>query len=213
METLVVRWQMRRFRAALVAACMVALGSSPLSAADAQDPVGIGGRVVVPEAGYAITFPDAWVWVRRSDVEIGELLVRISDLAGADLAEAIREGLPLMGHPGFSMMATPYPFDEDAGQLCRLGSIPDIPPGPVAETVVSGLEEHGTVKPGTVAVTEMTLPAGKATRFDYGEELDHAYYVLVSEDFYFVYCTAWIPPDDRWVSLAETFEFLPVEEE
>jgi len=213
MGTLAVRWQMRRFRAALVAACMVALGSSPLSAADVPDPVGVGGRVVVPEAGYAITFPDAWVWVRQSDVEIGELLVRISDLAGADFAEAMREGLPLMGHPGASIIAMPYPFDEDAGQLCRLGSTPGTPPGPVAAAVVSGLEEHGTVEPGTVAVTEMALPAGKATRFDYGEEMDHAYYVLVNEDLYFVYCTAWIPPDDRWVSIAETFEFLAVKDE
>lgn len=29
------------------------------------DPVGLGKRVEVPESGFALTFPEDWVWIRH----------------------------------------------------------------------------------------------------------------------------------------------------
>ncbi len=59
---------------------------------------------------------------------------------------------------------------------------------------------------------------GEAVRIDVEvteEGVDSASYILTDETtFYILMCEAFPePPEDRWLSIAETFEFLPTEED
>ena len=65
--------------------------------------------------------------------------------------------------------------------------------------------------------SEVRLPAGRAWRIDAvhdsGQHITE--YVLTNDgDFYIIGCSieGWAQPDDDWLSIAETFEFMPAEE-
>ena len=58
------------------------------------------------------------------------------------------------------------------------------------------------------------LASGPAWRLDYvGQSVPQSAYLLGWNDGILALdCFAFDPPDDRWLSIAETFEFLPAEE-
>jgi hypothetical protein len=206
------------------------LGAAGVAVVSAQEPspeaVGIGGRVEVAEAGFAVTLPDGWLWATTSSSDSAELSTLV------DAADPERG-------PSLSAVLT---------ELAAYDSVPDLyvlaPVGPdrpiVAEScaatvrLVSGdsLEERMAVneagvsnKPeASVTGTHIVdLPAGEAGRLDYVEPMEFtdmgvvtihgSMYFLTGETWeYGLTCLAAAAPDDRWLSIAETFEFLPAEE-
>jgi len=59
------------------------------------------------------------------------------------------------------------------------------------------------------------LPAGRTghlTATDVDGATHHAYVYTDSEAWLMLQCWSPDPPDDRWLSIARTFEFLPVDE-
>jgi hypothetical protein len=81
-----------------------------------------------------------------------------------------------------------------------------------AGTVLLRLREYGP--PGFASVG---LPAGDAVRcgstWTCPRRGDHTQYLLTDgAGFYSPACIASEPPADRWLPIAETFEFLPAEE-
>ena len=135
----------------------------------------------MPEAGYAVAFPDDWV------VEVGRVMC-----AAALSAEA---------PDGGSCEVT----QQDGS---RWSSLDD-----AAEFFVSVLRDFGAAPTSTA----LRLPVGDAIRIDM--ELPDTgssgvvYLLTDGTDPYSLMCRAPDPPEDRWLSIAETFEFLPVEED
>ena len=142
--------------------------------------------------GYAATFPEGWVVESQPS---GEARVVSPDgntacLPTGELADG--------------------PIDDPAAVLDRVAAIfpnfSDDGPAPVIET------------------SEIELPAGRAIRFvldqalvpnpvEEGYARYNTYYILVN-DFGLLFFLCWGPerPDDDWLSIAETIEFLPAEE-
>ena len=60
----------------------------------------------------------------------------------------------------------------------------------------------------------LDFPVGQAARMDVPDEATHlsVYLLRGGNTFYWISCAGDDPPDDRWLSIAETFEFLPAEE-
>ena len=80
-----------------------------------------------------------------------------------------------------------------------------------AGQVLETLQDYGPVDS-----TAVLLAAGDAIRIDLEvpeEEFSNATYMLSDgTTFYSLGCTASNPPEDRWLSIAETFEFLAPDE-
>jgi hypothetical protein len=139
-------------------------------------------RVEVPEVGVAVAFPDDWV------VEVGPIM---SDAALS--AEA-----PSGGSCGVVL--------QDGSRWSNLDD--------AAEFFVTVMRDFGPTVEATS--TALRLPVGDAVRIDMEipeERADSASYMLTDgTTFYILMCEAFPdPPEDRWLSVAETFEFLPEE--
>ena len=77
---------MRRAMIALLATCLLGATASAVLA-QSPAPFGLGGRVEVPEAGYALTLPDGWAYLRPAMEDAGSLAAFIeAELQDPDLA-------------------------------------------------------------------------------------------------------------------------------
>jgi hypothetical protein len=179
-----------RKRVGLLAGLLVlALGTEVV--AQAPSPAGpeAGVRLGVPEAKVALTIPAGWnvsVDYRPAEPPPGQSMPvdeRWAVLAASD--------------------------DSDTTNGCRLMRYP-----------TGGLPllefASGLLMPEQPTMTPMRLDAGDAIRLDLdlGEGYVAQQYVIGSDDsFYQLACLAeGEVVDGRWLSIAETFEFLPAEE-
>jgi hypothetical protein len=164
-------------------------------------PAGEAGRIVQAVEGFAVTFPDDWT-VHEPEPGLLHSLAPTSvprDLAGYDVlliaysderreACTVRDGTRArQADPGWTSLKDAVAGDLEAYRL-----------DPTTVDTDSGYIE---------------LPAGQAA-FS-GHLVEHGFYsrtyYLVSADAWFVLgCGARDRPEDRWLSIAETFEFLPV---
>ena len=178
---------MRRLTIALLATFLLSIGAGPAvaqSPAPSLDPEPVPQRVEVPEAGIAVTFPDDWA------VEVRPL-VRVEATVPTVLsAEA----------PGGDTCEVALPDDPTRSSLHDW-----------AESFLSTFRDFGSAATSTA----LRLPAGDAIRIDL--ELPDTgsssvvYLLTDGTNFYGLMCRAPDAPEDRWLSVAETIEFLPVE--
>jgi hypothetical protein len=154
-------------------------------------------RVEVPERGFAVDFPAEWLvrsWGGPGPVLGGSVALRAVTLADEDGSGGyecvIEDDTALSGPSGVASL------DEWRGTLIS----------------IAGAQERRASDP---VVTEVSLPSGLAVRADW-------------EQWSGMPATAWIftdggrraallcrsvePPDDGWLSIAATFEFLPAED-
>jgi hypothetical protein len=157
-------------------------------AAVAQPPVisftALDQRVEAPEAGIAVAFPDDWAVEVRPIVQ----------------AEFISDAVLSGEAPGGGSCEVVV---QDGGTW---SSIDDW-----AEQVLETFQDFGAADS-----TTLRLPVGDAIRIDLEvpeEGFSGASYMLSDgTTFYGLLCRASDPPEDRWLSIAETFEFLPEED-
>lgn len=215
---------LRRLTILLVLASLLGVGSSgPLLAQETETelgegPVVSGGRVEVPSAGYAITVPEDWVAIHPT----GEDAAAIADaLRGIDPELATTLETALAGDVGFSFLAFGA-ADEETGFRDNCNVI-DYPAGGtslglVLAADVAALGSMGDALAGEPVTTTLQLPAGESARLDYALEYPtvqavfSAYYFTDGSMFHLLTCTGTVRPDDAWLSIAETFEFLTLEE-
>ena len=199
--------------------------SSHLLPASSTGPVVIGGRIEIPEAGFAIEVPDGWM---GADLGRPDLIPQLETLGeiGSWLVDA------LGGHLGAS-------FDDrlTAGQEMALWASPT-DGGPLHDQhceaftrasstdSVSKLVEvnaaHYADDP-TQRWRQIELPAGQVARVDfewsptaYGSD----YVYLNGAQSVTLSCIHGVPVESvdaaatrsSWLSIAETFEWLPAEE-
>jgi hypothetical protein len=144
-------------------------------------------RVEVPEVGVAVAFPDDWVVEVRPVVQ----------------AEFISDAVLSAEAPGGGSCEVML---QDGSTWSSIEHW--------AEQVLETFQGYGPAVEATA--TALLLPVGGAIRIDLeapGEGFSSATYMLTdAATFYGLMCNASDPPEDRWLSIAETFEFLPTEE-
>jgi hypothetical protein len=191
-------------------------GGQPVTAqSPPPDPVGFGGRVEVPQAGFALTFPEDWVWMRHPlpDVDAAvEALAGVMEPAEADgyrdLLAMVSEAAPVVGTLGFGRDTCWVQVREWGQSLSDLAAM---------------MQEWYEAEEGYTGVTStgVTTRAGETIRIDYRFSNEDA----STEQTQYLYaqgpeglvvhtltCAAEDPPEDRWLSIAETFEFLSEQE-
>jgi hypothetical protein len=206
----------RYLRSAVLMASLTTMASGPVAAqGDATDAVGFGGRVEVPEAGYVLTLPDDWVYIRPTAEDTSSIIETVRTFA-PDLASMVEAGLARGAN--VSLIAV-SPAGPDAAFTATCNVIDSPSDGlsldlRIAAELASyrSLGDAITVGPD---VTTLDLPAGKTVRLDVGlsvpgyETASSSYVYTDGTTFHTLTCTDLDWPEDRWLSIGGTFEFLP----
>ena len=154
-------------------------------------------RVAVPQRGFAVDFPAEWLvrsWPGPGPVLGGSVVLRAVTLADEDGAggyECLIEDDPTS--PSLSDMAS---RDEWRDTLIS----------------IAGAQELRDSDP---VVTEVSLSFGRAIRADWerSREMPATAWIFTDGDRRAaLLCRSGEPPDDGWLSIAESFEFMPSEE-
>jgi hypothetical protein len=188
-------------------------------------PVVIGGRIEVPDARFAVELPGDWLAADLSHVDVVPRLESMGEV-GSGLANA------LDGHLGSSfedrvelghemlLWASPAGEGPENRQHCEAY---------VLKTVLTSIGQfvelyssHAKEDPSQTW-ERLDLPAGHAARNDYRwspTSFGSDYTFFDGRRFVTLSCVQGIPVEgvdeaarrDAWLSIAETFEFLPDEE-
>ena len=189
---------MRHLACAMLLTCMVGVGAGqPVAAEPTPPPDATSQRIEVAEAGFAVTFPLDW-----------EVTIDTSDLRGDGGTFAVVSGR----EPASDVTCEVYLYGPCTGS----------PFGDCA----AGLDEWAArmvayfdgdeSSSRTDESTAMDLPAGYTVRVD-TEWIDEgafgsSYLLTDGQVADSLLCRGSERPEDRWLSIAETFEFLPAEE-
>ncbi len=203
-----------------VAEAQVIEGSSAVPAQ-----VGIGGRVEVPTAGFALTLPDGWLWVatESSDIEALSALVIRADPERGPAVAGLLSALPCTHTYLFDFIAVaPVREGRPVAETCTVGVSPA-----TGESMEDILDQNTvpTISLGGEATSSfpVDLPGGSAGRIDsvQGFDVEALGDVVHYGSMYFwlgdgrqsmLSCLDVQPHPDHWLSIAETVEFLPAEE-
>jgi len=200
----------------VVASAMLCAGAGGAVAAQEPvlDPVGVGGRVSVAEAGYAITFPEDWTYVFPTAADTSTILEAAGEFApelSSTIESALAQGV------GFSLLAFgDVDIERGFTENCNVivSEAAGISLQVVAAAEVAAAEGFGDLLASGPEVTTLELPAGEAARIDYSlafpefETLHSVYYFVDDPAVYILTCTALERPTDSWRSIAETFEYV-----
>ena len=232
---------MRGLKAASLVGCLLMASAGTTWAEEpSPSPFVAGQRVIATEAGFAVTLPIGWTALTPDDIDPQRLIETagcsteacVAVLAGA-IAAGDAEILKLVALG--PQTASPTGLVEN----CMFTSWPDAIP---LEEQVPLLMEAIRIVNGDKLVSgpdsvPVELPTGEAVRVDHvasgvslrlpdGEGGSVPYNVVVpggvhgstytrthEQSVYNMICKSLdLPPDDDWLSIAETFEFLPAEE-
>lgn len=194
----------------------------------ATGPVVLGGRIELPEEGIALELPEGWVAADLEHPDLASSLQSSTDSARW-FAEALEgpfgESLNDRAEAGDDVVALAW-LPEDGPywlESCEV-SLQDSTWGSVDELVETGaaFSESDPELRDDHAWTSVELPAGQAARHDFWWSSTNGgteYIFLDDGRQITLYChhtrvsEADIGADrDRWLAIAEAFEFLPAEE-
>lgn len=211
---------MRRLTMALLVGSLLSIGGGPAVVAQSPspDPVGLGGRVELPEYGFALTFPDDWAWVRYTTEDFDSVMEQLADLTSPEFVAANEDW--------FDGMDSETPLEgerADSASGCLFQVIPMDLPFPLdmlAPAFIENIQGRRDIFPDGATLTDVALPAGQSKRVDASQvdegwvsPMEQSHYLLVrGSRFYDITCMSHEPPEDRWLSIAETLEFLPAAE-
>jgi hypothetical protein len=158
-------------------------------------PVTVTGRVEVPTYGFALTVPDDWVIDPLGAPEYGE--------ADPDLG------------PSSVLYAWHGPQDVQAHRCDMWVDASMQPPATLADYAQQRVRDFERDRDISGESAPVELPAGHGMRttlsYDYEFVLGHSEYILARDGvFYTLACIGKDPPEDRWLSIAETWEWLPI---
>jgi hypothetical protein len=206
-----------RLATPLVLASLLGVGIAAPALAQEESPAapGLGGRIELPAAGYALTVPDDWVAIAPSLEDIEVIFDTLSTF-DPELATTVQDALA--GGVGFSLLAF-GDFDADSGFRENCNVIDGVSDGTslaaIARSEADAFREMGDRLASGPEVTMLELPAGEVARIDYGlqypnlETAHAAYYFTDGATLHLLTCTNVERAEDDWLGIAETFERLP----
>ena len=202
---------MRRLVVAALVAGQLAIGTGTPLAAETPSPeptpsasgVQTGGRFVSPEGGYAVTFPEGWrVEIHPDEDDPTEIPYVDAQASRAD---------PASGAAAYCWIRAIHPCGDGAVGPCA--SLID---EAAAQEVAWWESGKGGLVPAEVESVVLDLPAGYAVRVrveSTDPDRDRSYYRITDgQALAILGCHAAHGPDDHWLSIAASFEFLPVAE-
>ena len=201
----------------LVLASLLGISAAGPSLAQEEGPPepGLGGRIELPDAGFALTVPDDWVAIVPSSADID---VIIENLGTIDPEMATTVENALAGGVGFSLLAF-GDIDDDSGfrENCNVidGASDGASLAVIVESEAAAFADLGDRLASGPDVSMLQLPSGEVARIDYGltyptlETAHAAYYFIDGETLHLLTCTNVERAEDDWLSIAETFETLP----
>lgn len=205
-------------RSVVLSISIIAALLAPSAALAQSSPTGevlsLGGRVEVPEAGFAVTLPDGWVSLRPSRDDIGVILdeveAQLPEL-GQTIEVALGSGL------AFSLLALDSGSDPTFTQNCNVLDRPadGLTIDAVGADELGKLAAFADIIIDGPELTFVELPSGRAARLDLGLRLPafdtaSTSYVFIDETWvHTMTCTDLVRPDDGWLSIAESIELLP----
>jgi hypothetical protein len=210
---------LKRLAISVFAASLLgAAAGGPLLAQDAeqetgQEPVVLGGRIEVPAAGYALTVPEDWVALYPSAEDaaaITDALRSIDPELATTLEAALTSGV------GFSFLAFGGTDETGFRDNCNVIDYPTegASLGMAVAADIAAMGDMGEALVGEPVTESIDLPAGESARVEYALEYPgvqavfSAYYFTDGTVFHLLTCTGTERPDDSWLSIAESFEFL-----
>ena len=183
-------------------------------------PVAIaGGRIERADDGFAVTFPATWS-VEETSLESHAWLYPplgfdVSGWRGTVLASGEGSTCAVIDATGYAeQLAILSPFDATEWEL---QGFKEDPPYPILDRITAVLAPgfrrlDGAALEDEVSTATIDLPAGTAGVID-AESVSGrtARHYLLSDDGRWFYLDCWSDdaPPDRWLSIAESFEFLP----
>jgi hypothetical protein len=210
---------MRRLTITVLAACLLGVGATPAIAQESSSPPWFGGRVEMPEHGVAITIPDDWIAFDLT-ADTDEQVDIVYQLMG-DQSE-VRSDVPkawLRWYASAHGEALLVARTLDGSVICQVSDIPVVMsyPDTFPEWALGEMAGPSTCGSIDDEAVPMELPAGPAlvvqgVNVCDGMESEAIHYAITSGDrAAAVGCEAPKAPGDRWLSIVETFEFLPEE--
>jgi hypothetical protein len=213
---------MRRLTATLLVACVLGTGATPATAQEPSPPPWFGGRVEMPEHGYAVTVPDGWV---AFDLE-GDVVAQV-EAVQAHTAETptepwdgLRSSLRASSVAGGQLLALEPSdivkqscnFQRPSGEALLEDALVEI----MYEDMVAhdSFVEVMPPRPVTIEGARGWLFATSHQDSYYTDEQGWlAMYRLTTDGGGLaVTCSGDERPTDDWLSMVETLEFLPAEE-
>ena len=185
-----------------------------------EPPPWFGGRVAMPEYGFAVTVPDGWVafdlegdvesqaWLLAAALDLGDpidvvglVTEEFSGIAGAQLGLLEDSWVSACGFGVFS------------GPEMELSALADLLSSSLsADDSVANLERPRAI--GLSAGQGFLIAASFAGPDQPGDTRPVVLYVVerAAGSFLMITCAGHERPEDDWLSIAETFEFLPAED-
>jgi hypothetical protein len=226
---------MRRLTMAFLIASLLGIGVSPVvvaqseapEAATTAGPVVLGGRIEVPSANFALTMPEGWYAFDLSDPDLiaemeafdettAALAPSMESLSLENAVPDLAEAYPLVGMP---LMAFAAFLGPTGGENCNVVVEPfaseslDLLVAAQMLTMRAGRENAADLEPVFI-----DLPAGRVGMVEYassspaGTELEATVFFLLHDgQAYSMTCADATRHADRWLSIAESFEFLTTE--
>ena len=196
------------------------LGVGTLGSSVAQD-IGYGGRVEVPDSGVALTLPDDWVYLFPTPEMLDYMFGYVEEMEDDPLVHD--QGELVQDEVGLTLLTYgPARAGSEIPETCTLATLaPADFPGPEALGlwVAMELTAFATDEPAQrPSVDYVDLPVGRVARLDFdtddwaGQASTSCYLVPGDDSQHWLSCVGAERPADRWLSIAETFEFLPAEE-
>jgi len=224
---------MQRLTAAFLVASLVGIGAGSSVTAQSPTPetathagpVVLGGRIEVPSAGFAVTVPEGWYAFDISDpgfVAAMESFDELTAMLAPTMASFSLESMEPDLAAAFPLADLPLvafaPFDgPTAGENCILV----VEPMATASLDFMVAAELLTMRAMVDTTADLVpvfvdLPTGRAGMVEYstpyagsGELARTVYMLLHDHRGYTLTCTDATSHGDRWLSLAESIEFLP----
>jgi hypothetical protein len=174
------------------------------------EPFGGEGRIEVPEGGYALTFPDGWLPIRTMVADASAMVETYG------ISQEFAESFEAMAAIGINLVAiTSFSFGS---QSCTVVSGPT--DGRPLEEIVDQNLENVRLSVDLASEPERTMlvwPVGevaqvlRTSRTPGGTDvIDHEWHLSDGITYYQLGCKG-EERSDHWLSIAESFEFLPAE--
>jgi hypothetical protein len=153
------------------------------------------GRIERPDYGFALTFPDSWTVQAATPEGVQSAFGDLTLEEGETLVLAAER----MGRTGICVVRVDDPSARRAPTLLN-------PVAAATERQLIASEAYDRVER-----VRIDLPVGPAWRIDRsgGTATGSFYFIRGRDALYFIDCSSDDPPDDHWLSIAETFEFSP----
>jgi hypothetical protein len=206
---------MRRLTMSILLSCLLTAWTASVTVAQSPSPPPwVDGRAEMTDLGFVVVVPDGWVAFDVTgdvDAQVTEAAALLHDAAfEASLAD-IAAGLQAVRQSGGLLVV----MDPSRASSCLFGQLPGLAEDLDSATALMHASLTSDESLARVELPEvLKLPAGPTRLIAWGSSsrMQGVLYLVGHGGLWGISCQGDGPRADRWLSIAESFEFLPAEE-